>query len=78
MKTINELIQFLNKLENHKIYYELKKIREDSILVFVIVPGEKWEIEFMNDGSIEIERFKSDGTMFDKNELEILFKNYSD
>jgi len=36
------------------------KIR-DSILVEVAVPGQRWEIEFMADGTIQIEKFFSDG-----------------
>ena len=54
MNTLKNLIEFLNKLEERKIYYRLNKIR-DSILVEVTVPGQKWEVEFMADGTIEIE-----------------------
>jgi hypothetical protein len=71
------LINFLNKLENKKIYYKLSKIR-DSILVEVSVPGERWEIEFFVDGNIEIEKFLSNGTIYNKNELKTLFRNFSD
>jgi hypothetical protein len=27
----------------------------------VSIPGERWEIEFMTDGSVEVERFRSNG-----------------
>ena len=77
MKTIKSLITFLETLEERGIYYKLDKIR-DSILVEVTVPGQRWEIEFMNDGSIEIEKFLSDGTIFDGDELEVLFRDFSD
>ena len=77
MKTIKPLITFLETLEERGIYYKLDKIR-DSILVEVTVPGQRWEIEFMNDGSIEIEKFLSDGTIFDGDELEVLFRYFSD
>jgi hypothetical protein len=30
-------------------------------MVIADVPGQRWEIEFMRDGSIEIERFISSG-----------------
>ena len=72
------LIEFLNKLERNKIFYKLSKMRRESLLIEVSVPGQKWEIEFMEDGGIEIEKFLSDGQIFDKNELEVLFNNYSD
>ncbi len=73
-----ELNSFLNKLEEKKIYYRLNKVRSESIMVEVVVPGQRWEIEFMDDGDIEIEKFVSDGKCYDKEELEILFKDFSD
>ena len=75
---MEKLLVFLNKLEKNKIFFNLTKIRDGSLLVEVTVPGQKWEIEFMEDGEIEIEKFLSDGQIFDKSELEVLFKNYSD
>jgi hypothetical protein len=77
MHTLNDLINFLNRLEEQKIYYRLNKIR-DGILVEVVVPGQRWEVEFMDDGSIVIEKFISNGNLFDKNEIDILFRDFSD
>jgi hypothetical protein len=77
MNTLKNLIEFLNKLEERKIYYRLNKIR-DSILVEVTVPGQKWEVEFMADGTIEIEKFISDGKIENESELEVLFRDFSD
>lgn len=53
---MDELNRFLNKLEEANIYYKLDKIRSDGILIEVSVPGERWEIEFMDRGNIEIEK----------------------
>ncbi|WP_218012472.1 hypothetical protein [Bacillus sp. AFS041924] len=78
MKTIKELIEFLNELESKSIYYQLNKTRDESIMVEVVVPGQRWEIEFMIDGTIEIEKFLSDGNFFDAQELEVLIKEFSD
>jgi len=72
-----KLMNFLNKLEEKKIYYKLNKIR-DSILVEVVVPGERWEIEFMTDNSICIEKFISDGEIFEETELKTLFDKFSE
>jgi len=71
-----ELISFLNKLENAEIYYKLNKIR-DSILIEIAVPGQRWEVEFMDDDTIEIEKFISDGNYYDANELKNLFNDFS-
>ena len=72
------LLDFLNGLEDKKIYYKLDKIRNESILVDVAVPGQRWEVEFMEDGSIEIEKFICDGDFYDGKELDYLFENFSD
>ena len=76
MDNLNKLIAFLDELEKQKIFYTLGKIR-DSILVSVAVPGERWEIEFMSSGDIEIEKFKSNGEIYDNHEMTKLFKLFS-
>jgi len=54
------VIDFLNRLELAKISFRLERIREDTIMVFfVVVPGERWEVEFFANGKVEIERFFS-------------------
>jgi len=78
MNTLTGLIEFLNKLDEKKIYYRLNKIRNEGIMVEVAVPGQRWEIEFMADGNIEIEKFIADGTMYGQGELEVLFHSFSD
>jgi len=74
---MKDLINFLNKLEENRIYYRLNKIRE-SILVEIAVPGQRWEVEFMKDGDIVVEKFISNGIIYDKGEIEVLFRDYSD
>lgn len=74
---MNNLIDFLDKLEERKIYYRLNKIR-DSILVEIAVPGQRWEVEFFPDGDIQVEKFISDGEIKGKTELDVLFKDFSD
>lgn len=77
MGTIKTLVDFLETLEQRKIYYKLNKVR-NGILVEIAVPGQRWEIEFMANGSIEIEKFISDGTIFDYSEIDVLLKKFSD
>lgn len=75
---IKELIDFLNKLETAKIYYKLNKVRGEAIMVEVAVPGQRWEIVFMDDGTVEVEKFVSDGDYYDSKELENLLSEFSD
>lgn len=56
-----KLIAFLNQLELDKISYSLAHNRDETIMVNVAVPGERWEVEFFVDGSVEVERFISSG-----------------
>jgi hypothetical protein len=47
-------------------------------MVTVAVPGERWEIEFLDDGSVEVERFVSAGTIEDARALDDLFAVYAE
>ncbi|SDH25233.1 hypothetical protein SAMN04489735_101856 [Aneurinibacillus thermoaerophilus] len=78
MLDLKELIRFLNKLEENHIFYKLGKVRNEAIMVEVAVPGQRWEIEFMEDGTVEVEKFISNGEIYDSKELKFLFENFSD
>lgn len=56
---MDKLLDFLNKLEQHGVYYRLNHVR-DSIMVELAIPGERWEVEFMRDSSVEVEKFIND------------------
>lgn len=73
----NELLAFLARLDSTKITYRLAHYRDDALMVLVSVPGEWWEIEFLADGSIEIEKFRSDGKILDGTELNVLLSKLS-
>jgi hypothetical protein len=74
----SELTAFLADLEKGKIYYTLAHQRDNAIMVIVTIPGERWEIEFCDDGSMEVERFISDGEIGGKEMLGELLAKYSD
>lgn len=56
-----KLLCRLKQLDEHKIPYQLARFREETVAVLITVPGERWEIEYFQDGTVEIERFCSDG-----------------
>ena len=74
---MKSLLSFLEELEKRKIYYHLNKIR-NSVLVEIAVPGERWEVEFFNDEHVEIEKFVSSGKIYDRDEIDNLFNQFSD
>lgn len=59
---LKELIHFLNKLEESNIFYKLNKVRNEAIMIEIAVPGQRWEVEFMEDGTVEIENSSAMGT----------------
>ena len=73
-----DLLAFLNQLRAGKIYYRLSQHRDNAIMVEVTVPGERWEVEFLDDGGVDVEVFKSDGTIHDRSLLPALVDRYSD
>lgn len=75
---LKDLLTFLNQLEKNKIYYRLNKIREEAIMVEVTVPGQKWEIEFLDDGTVDIEKFISNQDLYDVRELDVLLEEFVD
>ena len=64
MNSLTKLIEFLARLETAKLHYELGHFR-DSIAVLVAAPGARWEVEFFEDGHVEVEVFRSNGVEAD-------------
>ncbi|HYT95632.1 MAG TPA: hypothetical protein VEL76_43335 [Gemmataceae bacterium] len=73
-----KMLAFLRQLERAKIAYQLRHSRDNALMVRINVPGERWEVEFLEDGEIEVERFRSDGEIEDETALQDLFARYSD
>jgi hypothetical protein len=71
------LLSFLNDLREAKIHYRLSHHRDEAIMVEIAVPGERWEVEFMEDGSVEAEVFRSDGSVRDASVLGELLEKHS-
>ena len=80
---MNELIIFLEKLEDAHISHSIYKTMADCISVSVVIPGERWEVDFFFENGetwkhndVWVEKFKSDGTIYGKEELDILFADF--
>jgi hypothetical protein len=70
--SLGKLLAFLERLEQAKIWHRQEHIR-DSVMVTVAIPGEYWEVEFFEDGHVEVERYVSSGTIEGEDVLERLF-----
>jgi hypothetical protein len=74
-----KLLDFLDRLEQKNIHFRLHRIRNETIMVGVAVPGEYWEIEFFADGQVETEIFSnSTGVLSGDEPIERLFREFSD
>jgi len=60
------LLDFLNRLDQANAWYRLGHTRPASVMVEVALPGWHWEVEFMADGAVEIERYQSLAGVEDK------------
>ena len=72
MDQYSRLLDFLDALQEKKTYFELGYHTDRAIMVSVVVPGERWEVEFLEEGRIRIEVFRSTGgvvAVTDINEL---------
>ena len=72
------LLGFLNELRLAKIYYRLSQHRDDAIMVEASVPGERWEVEFLDGGDVEVEVFRTDGNILDAAALAAMVAKHSD
>lgn len=55
------LIGFLKRLHDANIPHSLADNREDAVTVIAYAPGEYWEIDFLSDGDVDVERYRSQG-----------------
>jgi hypothetical protein len=79
-EAFKEMLALLKQLEEAHIAHSLKQVRDDALMIEVAVPGERWEIEFVDYGDevhIEIERFVSKGAIEDESSLKELFATHS-
>jgi hypothetical protein len=74
----DRVLNLLWRLRAARIHHEVASYREGAISVVVRVPGEYWEIDFLANGGVDVERFVSNGTIEDESALDELFARFSD
>jgi hypothetical protein len=63
MTALSTATEFRRELERRHVAHEFRIVRVEALMMSVAVPGERWEIEFFDDGRIELERFISQGVV---------------
>ena len=75
---LKELLDFVEKLYSASLHFNLSAPTSRAIMITVVVPGERWEIEFHEDGEVGVEVFRSSGEIADAKKLEDLFQLHGD
>lgn len=56
-----KLMALVRELEAAQISFRVTHHRYDGITIEATVPGERWEIDVLEDGDVDFERFVSTG-----------------
>ena len=72
------VFRLLDQFEKAKIFYTLRRVREDTIMIEAVVPGRRYEIEVFADESVEVEVFKSGGNIGGQELIDDLLANFSE
>ena len=55
------LMEIVRALDAAGIHFEMAHNRHDAVSIRASVPGERWEIDVLEDGDVDLERFVSNG-----------------
>ena len=58
---LKKLLALSDQLKAANIHHEITRYREDGVSIIANVPGERWEIDVLEAGEVDFERFVSDG-----------------
>ena len=78
MNQYDRLLDLMSGLKAAHIHFTVGSVREEANMLHVAVPGERWEIELLRSGEMEIEEFKSDGIIYNEAALSDLFQRFKD
>lgn len=79
MNVFQKLLDFLNRLDEAGLVYTLEHNRDETIMVNIAKENERWEVEFVADGDIDVEVFYSEeDDLEDEEALERLFADDDD
>jgi len=75
--TLIAFLAFLGRLKAANIHYSLSDPTDGAVMVEIAVPGERWEVEFHEDGRVSVEIFRSDAGVQEGEMIEQLFDRFS-
>jgi hypothetical protein len=57
----DRFLDFIRACKDVRAWYRIESIRDNTVMVLSKLPGQYWEIEFFDNGELEIERYFSPG-----------------
>jgi hypothetical protein len=61
-KSMLERVQSISqRLKDAGIWHEVRAYRQDGLSIVARVPQAYWEIDVLDDGSVDVEEFRSNG-----------------
>jgi hypothetical protein len=76
MSAVDAADAFCGRLTSRGIRYQMDIVRDSALMVSLAVPGQRWEIEFHDDGTMEIERFVTTGVEACSDPLSVVLEHY--
>jgi hypothetical protein len=73
-----KLMDIIRALEAARIYYRVTHHRYDAITVEAVVPGERWEIDVLEDGGVDFERFVTAGGVTGEPEMKAAIARWAE
>jgi len=75
---MRKLLALSDQLKAQNIHHEVTRYREDGVSIIANVPGERWEIDVLDDGEVVVEVYKSQGGCRGEEVLKDLLARHSD
>ncbi len=64
-----KLMGIIRALEAARIHFTLSYHRYDAVSIHASVPGQRWEIDVLEDGDVDFERFVTTGGVVGEAEM---------
>ena len=61
MTALESIGKLCLELDRRGVQYTLRIDRDEALMMEVAVPGQRWEVEYFDDGRCEVEIFTTEG-----------------
>ena len=73
-----KLMRIIRDLEAAKIYFRVDYHSDGKVTIAAVVPGERWEIDVLEDGEVDFERFVTTGGVVGEDEMKAAIEKWAE